>query len=104
MKLYGRSVLISDGRCSLFSSARFRLLTDGRNFVSSSLVLRRPVVVVAINYRLNFFGFLSSMDIAKDVKEDSDYSEHGASFGNWGLLDQKMAFEWVSYHPFLVCP
>jgi para-nitrobenzyl esterase len=47
----------------------------------------RGVVVVNFNYRLGIFGFFSHADLAKE-------SGHNAS-GNYGLLDQVAALEWV---------
>lgn len=54
---------------------------DGENLA------RKGVVVVNFNYRLGIFGFFSHADLAKE-------SEHNAS-GNYGLLDQVAALEWV---------
>jgi para-nitrobenzyl esterase len=45
------------------------------------------VVVVSMNYRLGIFGFLVHPELAKE-------SEHNAA-GNYGLLDQVSALEWV---------
>jgi carboxylesterase type B len=47
-------------------------------------------IVVAIGYRLNVFGFLAG----DDLMQESD----GVSGGNYGLLDQRMAIEWVHEH------
>ncbi|KAI4600593.1 hypothetical protein KJ359_000952 [Pestalotiopsis sp. 9143b] len=44
-------------------------------------------IVVAIGYRLNIFGFLAS----EELREESG----GASAGNFGLWDQRLAIEWV---------
>jgi para-nitrobenzyl esterase len=46
------------------------------------------VVVVTINYRLGFFGFLAMPELAK---EDPNHST-----GNYGILDQIAALKWVS--------
>ncbi|MBV8810522.1 MAG: carboxylesterase family protein [Acidobacteriaceae bacterium] len=54
---------------------------DGTNLA------RKGVVVVSFNYRLGIFGFFSHPDLAKE-------SGHNAS-GNYGLLDQVAALEWV---------
>lgn len=48
------------------------------------LASRGDVVVVTINYRLGALGFLAHPSL-----EDNGYS------GNWGLLDQIAALEWV---------
>lgn len=47
----------------------------------------KGVVVVSMNYRLGVFGFFSHPELTKE-------SAHHAS-GNYGLLDQAAALEWV---------
>ena len=47
----------------------------------------RGVVIVSMNYRLGIFGFFSLPELTKE-------SAHHAS-GNYGLLDQVAALEWV---------
>jgi para-nitrobenzyl esterase len=59
------------------------------NFDGTSLA-RRGVVVVTINYRLGPFGFLAHPGLTAE-------SAHGAS-GNYGLLDQVAALQWVRDH------
>lgn len=48
---------------------------------------KRGIVVVTINYRLGVFGFLAHPDLTRE-------SEHRVS-GNYGLLDQIAALQWV---------
>ena len=48
---------------------------------------KRGVVVVSMNYRLGIFGFFSHPDLAKESGHDSS--------GNYGLLDQLAALQWV---------
>jgi para-nitrobenzyl esterase len=48
---------------------------------------KKGVLVVSLNYRLGIFGFFSHPELAKE-------SGHDAS-GNYGLLDQVAALEWV---------
>ena len=54
---------------------------DGENMA------RKGMVAVSLNYRLNIFGFFAHPELTKE-------SEHHAS-GNYGLLDQAAALEWV---------
>ncbi len=48
---------------------------------------RKGIVVVTINYRLNIFGFLAHPELSAEAP-------YGAS-GNYGLLDQNAALQWV---------
>ena len=50
-------------------------------FDGSRIAVVGDVIVVTINYRLGFFGFLSFL--------------HPSARGNWGLWDQQLAFQWV---------
>jgi para-nitrobenzyl esterase len=48
---------------------------------------KKGVVYVSFNYRVGIFGFLAHPEATRE-------SGHGAS-GNWGLLDQVAALQWV---------
>jgi len=48
---------------------------------------KKGVVVVTVNYRLNIFGYLAHPELTAE-------SEHNSS-GNYGVLDQIAALEWV---------
>lgn len=54
---------------------------DGENMAG------KGIVTVTINYRTNIFGFFSHPELTRE-------SQHHAS-GNYGLLDQVAALEWV---------
>lgn len=49
-------------------------------------IARRGIVVVTLNYRVNIFGFMCHPDLTKENPEAP---------ANFGLLDQRMAMEWV---------
>ncbi|KAG0645237.1 Lipase 3 [Hyphodiscus hymeniophilus] len=53
-----------------------------------------PVVIVQIQYRLGAFGFLASDDLAEEHASKSEDKETNP-FGNFGMVDQRNAFEWV---------
>ncbi|GJJ69329.1 hypothetical protein EMPS_01675 [Entomortierella parvispora] len=73
---------------------------DGTNLVKRSVELGRPVIVVTLNYRMNFHGFFACPELLEDLKADARYSssEYNQAAGNWGLMDQRLAFEWVHAH------
>jgi len=54
---------------------------DGENLA------HKGVIVVSMNYRLGIFGFFTHPDLAKE-------SGHNST-GNYGLMDQAAALEWV---------
>jgi para-nitrobenzyl esterase len=72
MYFYGGGFMAGDG-----SELRY----DGE------AMARRGIVSITVNYRLGVFGFLSHAELTKE-------SPHHAS-GNYGLLDQNAALQWV---------
>ena len=59
---------------------------DGAPLVHMSLGLRRPIVVVTMDFRLGAFGFLASADIEEDNRGAGDFG-----VGNYGIHDQIVA-------------
>ncbi|KAJ5131644.1 secreted lipase [Penicillium atrosanguineum] len=57
---------------------------DGTSLVTASINLQMPVIFVTMNYRLGAFGFLPGSEVLKDGS------------ANLGLLDQRLALEWVA--------
>ncbi|CAK7202864.1 hypothetical protein SEUCBS139899_005591 [Sporothrix eucalyptigena] len=57
---------------------------DGAGLVADSISLGKPIVFVAVNYRVGGFGFLPGAEVLAD----------GAS--NLGLLDQRLGLEWTA--------
>jgi para-nitrobenzyl esterase len=60
--------------------------SSGAFYQGNHLAGRGDVVVVTINYRLGALGFLAHADLC---------DEETGSSGNWGLMDQIAALEWV---------
>lgn len=57
---------------------------NGSVFIPQSVALGKPIIFVAVNYRLGAFGFLGGSEVLAD----------GAA--NLGLLDQRMGLEWAA--------
>lgn len=59
---------------------------DASSLVKSGVNTSQPFVFVSVGYRLNGFGFMPGAEVLKDGS------------ANLGLLDQRMALEWVADH------
>ncbi|KAF4595223.1 Carboxylic ester hydrolase [Ophiocordyceps camponoti-floridani] len=57
---------------------------DAVNLLQTGVRHGQPFVFVAVNYRVNAFGFLGGAEVLRDGS------------ANLGLLDQRMALEWVA--------
>lgn len=63
---------------------------DGNFLVKHSVESGKPIVFVALNYRLGYFGFLTSEELKAEAK-----SEGQTPFSNMALYDQRVALLWV---------
>jgi para-nitrobenzyl esterase len=61
--------------------------SGARDFTSGIPLARKGIIVVSMNYRLGALGYLAHPELSAE-------SEEGVS-GNYGLLDQVAALEWV---------
>jgi carboxylesterase type B len=57
---------------------------DGSSLVQESIDTNKPIVFVAVNYRVGGFGFLPGAEILKDGS------------ANLGLLDQRLGLQWTA--------
>ncbi|KAK0112960.1 hypothetical protein ONS95_014676 [Cadophora gregata] len=55
-----------------------------------------PVIIVQISYRLGIFGFAASSDLLSEHASTSPSSSD--PFANFGLHDQRTAFQWIQSH------
>ncbi|XP_006463977.1 hypothetical protein AGABI2DRAFT_194604 [Agaricus bisporus var. bisporus H97] len=66
---------------------------DGGALVRKSMEIGKPMIFVSINFRIGLLGFACCPAIFEDNKSAGDI---GA--GNYGLRDQRTAFEWIQRH------
>ncbi|KAF4773800.1 alpha/beta-hydrolase [Colletotrichum scovillei] len=66
---------------------------DPSRLVHRAIVKGTPFIAVAMNYRLNIFGFGASSTML--AAQDSNASIKGVNFG---LHDQKIALIWIKHH------
>jgi carboxylesterase type B len=64
---------------------------DGSSLVSDSIAQGKPIVFVAVNYRVGGFGFLPGKEILADGS------------ANLGLLDQRLGMQWVAGKQSPIC-
>jgi carboxylesterase type B len=57
---------------------------DGTSLVAESVAQGKPVIFVAVNYRVGGFGFLPGKEVLADGS------------ANLGLLDQRLGLQWVA--------
>ncbi len=80
---------------SIESAPQLTGVADGNFLVQHSVAVAKPFVLVAINYRLGYFGFLTSQELRDEAAALGETAWH-----NQGLYDQRLALKWVSApHP-----
>jgi carboxylesterase type B len=67
-----------------------RVYLDGKYLVNRATQLGKPFVLVSLNFRLGYLGFLSS----KELQEDATRNNEGYIM-NQGLNDQRIGLKWV---------
>ena len=60
---------------------------DGGQWYESASLVNQGVILVNINYRLGLYGFFAHADLAAE--------DDNGSTGNYGMLDQLAALQWV---------
>ncbi|KAH7418100.1 Alpha/Beta hydrolase protein [Cadophora sp. MPI-SDFR-AT-0126] len=55
-----------------------------------------PVIIVQVSYRLGVFGFAASSDLLSE--QTSTSPSPSEDFANFGLNDQRTAFQWIQSH------
>ncbi|KAL7904471.1 Carboxylesterase [Trichoderma velutinum] len=63
---------------------------DGNWIVEHSISIGRPIIVVTLQYRLGYYGFLSSKELQAEARASGE-----AGFANVGLHDQRLGLQWV---------
>lgn len=66
---------------------------DGTFLVRHSIDIGKPVIYVAMNYRLGHFGFLSSRELEAEAVKNGE-----TPFLNMAFCDQRTALLWVQKH------
>jgi carboxylesterase type B len=73
------AVWLYGGAFASGSSSQYNL----SNFVNASTSINKPLIVVSLNYRLSYFGFLAGKDLQAEGNT------------NLGLYDQRLALHWI---------
>ncbi|OAP54372.1 hypothetical protein AYL99_11473 [Fonsecaea erecta] len=66
---------------------------DGNYLVEHALEKGKPIIFVAMNYRLGFFGFLSSKELSAEASASGE-----TPFTNMAMYDQRVALLWIQEH------
>ena len=59
--------------------------------IATSVAHSSPIVVVTINYRLGFLGFIAD----QGLYDERSGANNRSTTGNYGILDQMMALDWL---------
>ncbi|KIX95443.1 uncharacterized protein Z520_08960 [Fonsecaea multimorphosa CBS 102226] len=66
---------------------------DGNYLVEHALEKGKPIIFVAMNYRLGFFGFLASKELSAEATASGE-----TPYSNMAMHDQRVALLWIQKH------
>ncbi|KAJ9498393.1 hypothetical protein LTR99_003242 [Exophiala xenobiotica] len=66
---------------------------DGNHLVQHAVESGKPMVFVTLNYRLGYFGFLTSKELKEEAAKDGQ-----KPFSNMAFYDQRLALLWIQNH------
>jgi len=64
--------------------------SDGNFLVHHAIRAGKPIIYVAMNYRLGYLGFLASKELHAEAIKNGE-----VGFSNLGIFDQRVALLWV---------
>lgn len=63
---------------------------DGNSLVQHAVDIGQPIVYVSLNYRLGYYGFLTSKELKDEAAKDGQ-----KPYANMAFYDQRLALLWV---------
>jgi carboxylesterase type B len=95
-----RFLISNSGRFMNGSNSNLRYMPETLSSLAKKV--GRTTVLVQVNCRLTIFGFTAPSDLASEheprAPKGSMSHEAPEHFGNFGLVDQRHAFQWLQSH------